>query len=136
MRGLRVILCLSAAVTIGRSAPGLAQNPWLSLGDFGHPAYLDTTAVVRRSPAVAEVRVLLAGYTGPGYDRVETQEVNCRTRESRVLKVEDRQADERARGDVHAPPPDTVWHSFVPNSLGARLLGAVCAYLRGGRSHH
>jgi hypothetical protein len=132
MNRLNTLLWLSAAVAGVGVTSGRAQSPWLSLGDFGHPTYLDTTSIVHRSPGVAVVTVRLVGYTGPGYDRVETQEINCRTHESRVLKAEDKQANERAIGGLPAARPDSVWHGFASGSLGARLLGALCAYVEGG----
>ena len=133
MKRLDPILCLSAALALAGTTPGLAQNPWISLADVGHPASLDTTAIMRRSPDLAVVRVRLVGYRAAGYVRLETQEVNCRTKESRVLQAEDRPINENTLGALPAPPPDPQWHSYAPNSLGARLLAAVCAYLgRGG----
>jgi hypothetical protein len=129
----RLIVCLSTtALTLAVSAwPVSAQQVWLRLGDFGHPAYLDTTAVVRRSAIVTQVRVRLVDYGGPGYDRLEIQEVNCQAHEARFLKVEVRAVDARATLDDPGPQQaDTAWHGYVGGGFGARLLGAICGYLR------
>ena len=131
MRRLNAILCLSSAAIMFGSARGLAQSPWVPLGNFGHPALLDTSAIIRRSSNAAVVRVRLVGYTGAGYDRVETQEINCRTHQSRVLKAEEVQVGERGVSELRAPPADSAWHSYVRGSLGGQLLGALCVYVLG-----
>ena len=120
------VLSIGALLTLG--SPASAQQGWVRLGDFGHPVYMDTGAVVRRGP-VAQVRLRVEGYDAAGYDRIETQEVNCRTHQSRVVRVVVRAVDARALGVPRPAPVDSVWRSYTPGSFGAELLGAVCATL-------
>ena len=130
MSRLQVLLSLSAATLLIPGSPVRAQQRWLRLGDFGHPTYLDTTVVVRRTPTLAVVRVRFVGYAGAGYDRIETEEVNCQTHQSRTLRGEDLAVGARNDDNLAPEPADSVWRSYVPGSFGARLLAAVCGYLQ------
>ena len=132
MRRVSVIICFFAAAGLLVSSRVVAQTPWLRLGDFGQAVYLDTTAITHHSGGLIVVELRVLGDPGPGYDRLETQEVNCRTRQSRVTRVRIETVGANAQGDLRAPPPDTAWRSYTPGSLGAGMLDAVCAYV--GRS--
>jgi Surface-adhesin protein E len=134
MHRASVIIFLSVAAALSSSSSARAQGPWLKLGDFGQTVYLDTTSVVHRSADVAVVDLRLANYVGAGYDRLETDEVDCKTRKSRVTRVRIQAVSARAIGDLRAPAPDGTWHAYTPGSFGAVLLDSVCAYL--GRPPH
>ena len=129
MNRASAIIFLSVAAALSLSSSTLAQTPWLKLGDVGQTVYLDTTSITHRSAHVAVVELRLANYMGAGYDQVETDEMDCRTRQSRVTRVRIQPVSLDAPFQLRAPPPDTAWVTYSPGSFGAATIDAVCAYL-------
>ena len=128
MRRISFIVSVFAAAELLISSRAVAQR-WLRLGDFGQTVYLDTTTITHHAGGVVVVQLRLPNDPGPGYDHLETQEVDCMRRQSRVTRVRIETVSASTPGDLRAPPPDTAWRSYTPGSLGAGMLDAVCAYV-------